>query len=526
MTQTAVLRPYGERKPMAIGWRVLLFTGLVLAATVYGVMSAVLPLRWLMPAMAPIILIAALCLWLLPDIGGYYRPLFEKLLAWSMVLHILWPGYVALNLPGLPWIGPLRFVIAMLVVTFLFNLATSAEVRRLAHESSMAEPFVGRMFWIFWLLTTVTVLLSSRFSLSLTKYLNNQIFWTMMFILGAMLARRSGFVRTALTWTFVAVLPTAILSIFEYRAQKVIWVEYLPYWLWGDPELVAELLQSSARAFTEEYRVRGTTLVALYYAEYLAMIFPVGLFLLWKARGIWRKSAMTAALMLLVIVMFLTGSRSAMGGLLVATVVFVFLAALSQRARNETSLVAMSTLVAYPAAVVVLGVLLFTWNRLRVMVLGGGQHANSDGARDTQWSMGFEELARNPFGHGTAQSSYVLGYTNPAGEGTIDTYFLSVMLDYGVLALPVFVSMFSVPIWLAWGISRRVWQDEELEWMIPIGIGLLNFVIIKSVLSSEFNMPFAFVLLGLAVALAARMRAEIEGTVTLPADRALAVRAD
>lgn len=521
MTQSVVLRPYGDRTPLALGWRILLVVALIFVATFYGMASAVIPMSMMFMVAAPIFFVAALCLWLLPDIGGYHSATYEKLLTWFIALHIFWPGYVALTLPGFPWIGPLRVVTATLVVVFLLNFATSAELRRTARESAMGEPLVGRLFWTFWALTTVTVLLSKYPAASFTKYINNQIFWTLMFVLGAMLARRPGFASKALTWAFVAVLPTAIMGILEYRFQKVLWLEYLPTWLWGDVELVSELLSSSARAGTEQYRVRGTTLVALYYAEYLAMIFPVGLFLLWKAKGIFKKLLVMAALMLMAVVMFLTGSRTAMAGILVAIVAFIFFAAWLLRAKNQSSLGATATLVAYPAMVAVVGVLLLTWNRMRVMILGGGQHQSSDFARDVQWANGFDILLRNPLGHGTMQSAEVLGYTNPSGEVTIDTYFLSVMLDYGVIALPIFVAMFSIPVWLAWTVSRKKWQDEEIEWMIPIGISLLNFVIIKSVLSSESNMPVAFVLLGFAVALAGRMRAEQAGNAPLPANRSL-----
>lgn len=524
MAESIVIKPYLERHSLPLVWRVVLSIGLVMLATLYGLFTAVMPLSLLMIPAVPILALLGICLWLMPDIGGYYSETYEKLLTWSLVLHILWPGYVALNFPGLPWIGPMRVIVAMLVFTFLMNFATSAEMRRTAKESTMGEPFVGRMFWIYWGLTTVTLVLSNDIMSSVTKYANNQIFWTLMFVQATMLARRPGFLSRAMMLGFVAVLPTCIAAIFEYRMEKVIWIEFLPTWLWGDEVMVAELLNSSARAGTDGYRVRGTMLVPLYYSEYLAMMFPIGLFLLWKAEGGLRKLAMLLALALIAVAMFLTGSRTAMAGLLVASVAFVFFIAVQVRARQQASIMSMAVLVAYPVLVVFLGVLLLTWNRLRVMVLGGGQHQASDLAREVQWTNGLEILARNPFGHGASRNGDILGYANPAGELTIDTYYLSVMLDYGVLALPIFIAMFSVPIWLAWTASRRVWKDEEIEWIVPLGISLLNFIIIKSVLSTETNLPVAFAMLGFSVSLAARMRAEQAGLIELVADRSLVLR--
>lgn len=328
----------------------------------------------------------------------------------------------------------------------------------------------------------------------------------MMFVLAAFVGRREGVIPNIMTIMFLAVLPTAIMSIFEYRAQMVTWVPYIPNCLWGDEELIVELLSVSARAGTDIYRVRGTTAVPLYYAEYLAMVFPVGLLLLTQAQGMLRKSAIIAALTLYAIAMFLTGARTAMAGLLVAVVAFIFLIAWRKRAENPNSILAVGTLIAYPALLVVVTTIVLTWPKAYVMILGGGQHQPSSDARATQWSMGIEILKKNPLGHGSGRSAEILGFTNLGEELTIDTYYLSVMLDYGVITLPIFVTMFALPIFFAIRINAIIHANPESVWVIPIGIGLLNLAIITSVMSSESNFSMAFIMLGFSVALIARTR--------------------
>lgn len=509
MAATAVMKPYGVRKPMALGWRILLGLLLLFVAAFYGLLSAILPMQLLMYAAAPILAIAALCLWLLPDRGGVYESYYAKLLTMVVAFHILFPPYIALNFPGLPWISPMRVLVGMLAAAFLFNLASSSQMRNMAFNAVSAVPEINKLFWAFWALTVVTIPLSVDIPASMTKFFNNQIFWTMMFVLAAFVGRQQGVISRTMTVMFVAVLPTAIMTIFEYRAQSVVWVPYVPNWLWGDEELIIELLSSSARAGTDVYRARGTTAVSLYYAQYLAIAFPAGLYILSKTDGLWRKSAVIAALMLYAVAMFLTGARTAMAGLLVALVSFIFLIALRNRTQNPNSLGATATIIAYPALLAVVTVLVLTWRRAYVMILGGGQHQASSDARETQWRIGLEILKRNPFGHGASRSGEVLGYTNAAGDLTIDTYFLSVMLDYGVVALPIFVTMFVLPIYFALEGNRRRYQDPELGWLIPIGIGLMNLAIIASVLSSESNFSVVFIMLGFSVALVARMRAEL-----------------
>lgn len=515
MANAAVIKPYGVRKPMALGWRVLLVCIMLFVAAFYGMISAVLPMTLIMYAAGPILAVAAFCLWLLPDRGGVYESYYTKLLTAALGLHILFPPYIALNLPGLPWISPMRVLVGMLVAAFVFNLASSAQMRTSALNAVSAVPEINKLFWAFWTLTIVTIPLSSEISFSITKFFNNQIFWTMMFVLAAFVGRKKGVVSRAMTVMFVAVLPTAVMTIFEYRAQTVIWVPYIPNWLWGDEELIVELLTSSARAGTDIYRARGTTAVSLYYAEYLAMVFPAGLYLLSQAKGMFRKSMIVAALLLYSVAMYLTGARTAMAGLLVAVVSFILLIALRRRTENPNSLMATATIIAYPALLMVVTVIVLTWRRAYVMILGGGQHQPSSDAREAQWRMGLDILKRNPFGHGAGRSGEVLGYANLNGELTIDTYFLSVMLDYGVIALPIFVTMLVLPIYFVVEGTRRRYIDPEFGWLIPIGIGLMNLAIIASVMSSESNFPVAFTMLGFAVALIARMRAETGATASV-----------
>jgi hypothetical protein len=506
VASNAVLRPYDSQRRLWVGWRVLLLGLLVAVAAFYGLMAAVLPLTLITFPLAPIILLAIFTLWLLPDIGGMHDRYYEKLILWVLAVHIIWPPYIALNLPGLPWISPLRVVMTMLAATFLFNLATSEQMRSEAAASVKAVPHVKTLFWIFWALTTVTLLYSNDRTAALTKYINNQIFWTMLFVVGAVVARRDGMARRAVAVMVAATIPAALVSMVEFKFERVIWVEYLPTFLWGDEELVGRLMTSSARSTTSDlYRVRGTTFNNLYFGEYLSMILPLAVHLAFTAKKFLRRALLVLGILALVVAMYLTGARSAIIGILLTAGIYTLLTALRRRTDNPRSIGAMATLLAYPAMAAVGVAAILLWRRAYVLVLGGGQHSPSNEARQVQWSNGFEILKGNPFGHGAGRSAETLGYTNLGGEVTIDTYYLSLLLDYGMLALPIFIIIFATPLHLAWT-SVRSKVDSDVEMLVPLGIGLFNFLIIKSVQSSESNMPVAFIMLGICMALAARMR--------------------
>ncbi len=509
MSQAAVLKPYGSMRRMSLGWRLLLVIALVLLAAFYGMLTAVLPLTLIVIPAVPILAIGAFCLWLMPDIGGVYESTYSRLIVWCMAIHIVWPPYIALNLPGLPWISPMRIATGVLVLGFLFNLASSSEMRRTAYSSMMAVPAIGRLFWAYWALTAVTLVLSDQVSVSLTTFANNQIFWTMFFVLATMVARKPGLVSKAMTVAFIATLPSCIASILEYQAGKVIWIESLPRWLWADEELVSQLLVSVGRMNGAlDYRVRGTTMNPLYYAEYLSMVFPCGIYLIWLAKGFARKLLIIAAMMLMIVAMYLTSSRTAMAGMLLSVVGVALLLGLRAKRDQPNSLMTTGFLAAYPAALIGLVVLVLSWRKAYVALIGGGQHNPSNLAREIQWQMGWDLLKSNPIGHGAGRGGETLGYANPAGTLTIDSYYLNVLLEYGVFALPLFVAMFSIPVYFAVRSTFRQYRDPELDWLLPIGVSLMNLMVIKTVNSTASNLPMAFLMLGFSVALIARMRAE------------------
>jgi hypothetical protein len=61
-------------------------------------------------------------------------------------------------------------------------------------------------------------------------------------------------------------------------------------------------------------------------------------------------------------------------------------------------------------------------------------------------------------------------------------------------------------------------NDGEFQWLGPLAIALFNFIVSKSVFSSEENHPLIFVLLGIVVALA--YRAQVPKDASFPEARA------
>jgi O-antigen ligase len=204
--------------------------------------------------------------------------------------------------------------------------------------------------------------------------------------------------------------------------------------------------------------------------------------------------------------MYFTNSRSAALAMLLTPVLYAFLVSWRVRCQRPSSLVASSVLFAYPVVAVVLAGLVLFWRRLHVMIIGGAQHQGSTDARATQWAMGWPKILSRPFGHGSGTSGNVLGFYNPGGEApTVDSYVLTLLLDYGVVGLAAFLLLFGAAIWYAFKAHNRA-DTAEMEMLAPVTIALFNFLVIKLVSSTEGSMPIIFILIGCVIGLTAQQQ--------------------
>lgn len=504
MAISLVLKPYVSRREL--GWFTRLVIGccLVFLAAFYGLMCSILPLQLVAIPALPIIAMALMILWLLPDIGGLQDRIVGSALVAFVGFNAVWPSFVALNLPGLPWVTPSRFIVIGLVSVFAFNFATSAQMRSQVLEALNGVPLLRQLFWLFWGTTLVAMPFSDSLMFSISKFLNNQIFWTMMLLASAWLATREGFVlriSKVLAWTVILISLSAI---YEYRVSDLFWLHWLPSWLKADDATFAKLGLGSARAGVEEYRARGPFGNSLYFAEYLAIALPFVIYYLTRAKRLIELMLLGAGAFAVLSAMLFTGSRSAMIGALLTLFIYAFLEALRVRQQRPGSLMANAVLFAYPVFAVALASLVIFWRRLHVMVIGGGQHQGSTDARIAQWEMGWPKVLSHPLGHGAGRSGDVLGFYNPGSENvTVDTYYLTLLLDYGFIGFLAFMALIGMAIWFGFRAYTKARSPETLL-LAPIMIALTNFLIIKSAASTESHMPVIFILIGCLIALVRR----------------------
>ena len=345
----------------------------------------------------------------------------------------------------------------------------------------------------------------------------------MLFAISTWLTMRTKFVAgmaRVLAWTVIVV---ALSAIYEFHVKRVVWLDHLPSFLKVDAELLATIGDSQARAGTDVYRARGPFAAALFFAEYLAIAFPFVVHLMLRSKEIWKVAALGAGALAVCCAMYMTNSRSAMIGMLLSLLVYGFMMAWRTRVYNKSSLVGTTVVLAYPTVILFMVGLVLSWNRLRVLVLGGGQNAASDDARKIQWVMGIPKVLTHPLGHGVGRAGEVLGYRNPAGELTIDSYYLSLLIEYGPLGLLTFIAIFGTASWLGFRYYNRAETEDEMM-LAPMTMAMFNFLVIKAILSAENNMPVAFVILGAMVGVFGQIAKRTAPEVTPPVAPRLAAR--
>ena len=100
MAGSFVLKPYERRREPGPFRRFMFFAAIIGLAAFYGLLASVLPMQLLFIPLVPILILVALILWMMPDVGGLQIERMQTLMWWFIGLGILWPNYVAFDLPG------------------------------------------------------------------------------------------------------------------------------------------------------------------------------------------------------------------------------------------------------------------------------------------------------------------------------------------------------------------------------------------------------------------------------------------
>ena len=477
----------------------------VLLAAAYGALVVMLPPSAIVWLAMPIVAMLLLTLWMLPDRATFPLVAIERVFLVFLVLSVLWPVYLAVDLPGLPWATPTRMALLALSFLLLYSVSTSSALRNHLLTVARASGGMWTAFLLWEAMQVITLPFSVRLSESLRKLFDNQFQLVGVMFIGMILFSRPGWASRAIKLLIFLAVVASIDGLIELRLGAPPWSNYIPSFLRVDEGLLANVLGSQARTADGLYRVRGPFLNSLLFAEFLALCVPFVVHEMVTARTLWKSFVMFAAFVIIFEAILTTQSRLGLVGVVVTILAYLPLWALRRWRADKSGLLGPSIVLGFPVIAVVMMVAIVSSNTLSVRILGGGAAAASTESRRIQREMAVPRILHNPIGYGLGQCGTVLGFTNPGGYLTIDSGFISTVLDIGVIG---FFSFFGLCGLAAYHGARLFLQstDRELQLGGPLAVTMIVFITIKFVLSQENNHYIVFLLIAMQLAFLARQR--------------------
>lgn len=468
----------------------------------YSALFALMPRSLSIIMLVPVAVLWMMVIWALP-VGGYQpgRTLGALFLGYSISLLLI-PSYIGINIPGLPWITTVRLFGAPAILLLLVYGSTSQPFREQMLSMLRSEKAMMGCIIAFAVIQILSIAMSDYPTVTFEKVVNNQIAWTGMFFIALWHFRRIESLRRWVGIYLVCMFLLGILALVESRYQRILWANSIPDFLLIKDEVVEAIL-AGARRFYGGYRVTGTSTTPLSFAELHALTTPFALYLMDKLRNPKGFAVGTVLLVLSTTAIVLTDARlgivSSLAGLLIYGFYFFY-----HRWRfNSTSLMGPAGVVIYPAAALVFLAATMFVGRIRIYVWGHSGQAESTDARFEQMRMAMGKIIESPLiGFGASRGGAKVGWVAPNGKMSIDSYYLSILMDYGILGFIAFYGLFVVGIVKAFKLAFS--RDDDLGKLAAAwGTYLLVFLTSKAVLSQELNHPLIFVGFAAVVALSA-----------------------
>jgi hypothetical protein len=496
--------PYVSVERSALVWRICLWTGFAIFCFFYGAFFALLAPFLALQVVSLLVIPAALVIWVLPDVEKPPIHFVETLFFAFFLVMVMWPNYLAIALPGLPWMTLQRLVSLPLSVILLVCLSVSRSVRSHLLAAMAAAPWVRNLFFIFLLLQVISIVFSADKGNSINRFVIAQTTWTSVFLAGCLFFSEEGRAERMARLLAMMSVGLSLIAALEYHMGRTPWAGHIPSFLQINDPTVLGTLEGSARYGSR--RVQATYTTPLGYGEYMAIAFPFVLHFAANANRPILRAATILVIPLLVFSVVVSQARVGMVGYFITAVTYPLLWAAFYWRRRSGNLFINAIVYLSPALMAAAAVSLFTVDGIRFRVLGGGATQASDQGRIDQLHMGIPKILSHPWGYGIGMGAETLGYRDLSGLLTIDSYYLRFALEYGLFGLAIFFALFAAGITYAIRGAYLSFKGEKSETLfLPIAVALLNILVIKSAYATEDNAPIIFALFGMLTGLTFRL---------------------
>jgi hypothetical protein len=409
---------------------------------VFGFLFALMP-DSAKPMMAsPILFLAALIVWMLPETGNPPARMMTRMFFAYFIALILWPYYLAIQIPGAPLIEIRRAFLFLSVFFFLVSLSVSHRFIQEMKAIISPYPLFMKFFYGFILAQLLSMIGTREPTGSALSMIKNQMAWTCVFFISAYILSKPGQILRFSNLIRIVATILAILALFEYRNQGILWAKHIPSFLTvSDPAMIRLL----SPVFREgDYRVTGTFSVSLCFAEFMSLTLPFFLQYLVVGRNRLYKLIVVVCDVLVINAIILTQARVGIVGIMVTHGIYGFIWSIRFWRTRKDSLFGPMIALSYPAALTVFAMAMLFIGRLREMWMGGQSTYGSTEGRLAQAAKFPSVFIHRPlFGYGPAQGGRALDFRNQAGEMSIDSSLLSIPLNYGAFGFICYVGIFA-----------------------------------------------------------------------------------
>jgi hypothetical protein len=514
-----VLKPYVD---LHSRWRraarFLVPLSVVLACFIYGFFFALTAPVLIVPFAVPVGVLGLLAIWALPETHTAPVKTLEVFFSAGLAGLVMWPNYLALALPGLPWITMVRLTIFPAVFLLLLCLSSSAKFRKSIAEAAQGVPAVFFLLLLFALNSLISLPLAHGVGNSINQVILQQLTWTGMLIAGLYIFNIPGRAERYVGFLLLLAVPVAASAAVEYQEQRVMWAAHVPSFLKVADASAQLALMSALRTSTGLFRAKSIFSTPLGLAEFMALMTPLAVHWAVGRHTVVQRLIGLAMLPTVYVVVRMTDSRLGILGYLVSILTYTVLWSLIRFRKRLNDLLAAIMVYSYPAAIMGVLVASLFVHKIHVLIFGGGAQEASNLHRQDQFRMAIPAFLVNPIGHGAGQSGRAMGY----GEGdfiAIDSYWISLSLDYGALGLVLYVGLFAVVIYAA--VKLLLQHPEvargETSLLIPLVSFLAAFLAIRGVFAQPDIHPLVFMVLGMTMCLVSRAKSALAASTPAPA---------
>ena len=505
--QDLVLRPYSPPPETRDRARRRIVVAAAVFCFFYGAFFALTAPYLIIPMLAPLVVMGAFIIWALPQSLNPPLKLLEGLFFAFLIGLVMWPNYLAIALPGLPWVTVVRLTSAPMALILLICWSTSLEFRNEITKIIAVHRYIFLSIFSFIAYQAISIIFSENKGSSTDIFINAQTSCAAGLFVGCYLFSKPGRARQ---FSVILCVTAAILSgigLLEYKMDRILWAGHIPSFLKVQSETVQKILAGTSRGIGP-HRVQVTFSTALGLSEFLGGIaFPFFGFIILTSKANWVRILAVMGVPVVVLAIVLTQARVGLIGVVGTLLLYPAILVARQWRLNPNNLSAASGLFLSPLFVLAAGSAGLAIPGIRIRLLGGGQAQLSNLARQVQWHMGVPKILKSPWGHGIGQGATALGYYTPGGFLTIDSYTLRLGMEYGVVGLILFYFIFCSAIYFGALTAIDVKVNKHTDPIaIPLTISIVNYLVIATVFAQEENLAMIYAILGCLFAQASMPR--------------------